>query len=159
MTTYHLAQINIATMLAPIDSEIMSGFVARLDEINALAEKSAGFVWRLQTEEGDATAIRVFNNEAIIVNMSVWESVDALHKFTYASDHVEVFRKRRDWFEKMSKPMMALWWIPEGMIPTSEDGKAKLAYIEQHGVTPLAFTFKEQFSVEEMLTAQSQLTK
>lgn len=159
MTTYHLAQINIATMLAPLESEQMSGFVNRLNEINALAEKSAGFVWRLQTDEGDATAIRVFDDETIIVNMSVWESIDALHKFTYASDHVEVFRKRRDWFHKMTKPVMALWWIPVGTFPTAEDGQAKLEYIAQHGVTPLAFTFKQQFSIEEMLTKQSQFTK
>lgn len=156
---YHLAEINIATMLAPMDSEIMAGFVARLDEINALADAAPGFVWRLQSEDGDAMSIRVYDNEFIIVNMSVWESIDALYEYAYKSDHVEVFRQRRDWFEKMSTPILAMWWIPTGTFPTPEDGKAKLEYMEKHGVTPLAFTFKQQFTVEEMLDATANMTK
>ena len=153
MTDYQIAQINIATMLAPLESETMSGFVARLDEINALAENADGFVWRLKTEEDNATAIRAFDNDQIIINMSVWESIDALFNYTYKSDHVEVFRQRRDWFSKMSKPYFAMWWIPVGTLPTPEEAQAKLNHIEANGITPLAFNFKQRYTVEEMLEA------
>lgn len=151
-TTYHLAQANIGRMLAPIDSEIMSGFANRLDEINALAEASPGFIWRLQTEEGDATALRVFDDDMLIINMSVWESIDALHQYVYYSDHAELFRQRTHWFEKMDTMHMVLWWIPAGHIPTTDEMKAKLDHINAHGPTPRAFTFKQRFSIEEMLT-------
>lgn len=147
---YHLAQINIARMLAPIDSEIMSGFVARLDEINALADVSPGFVWRLQTEDGDATALRPYEDERIIVNMSVWESIDALFDYVYKSTHVELLKSRKEWFEHM-KIYMCMWWIPAGTIPTTEEAKQRLDYLEQYDVTPYAFTFKQRFSVDEML--------
>ena len=153
MTDYHIAQINIATMLAPLESETMSGFVARLDEINGLAEGADGFVWRLKTDEDNATAIRAFDNDQIIINMSVWESIDALFDFTYQSNHVELFRQRRDWFSKMSKPFFAMWWIPAETVPTPEDAQAKLNHIAQHGITPLAFNFKQRYTVEEMLQA------
>jgi len=149
--TYHLAQINIARMLAPIDSEIMASFVAQLDEINELGDRSPGFVWRLQTEDGDATAIKVYDDPFIIVNMTVWESIDALFNFTYASDHVDVFRNRRDWFEKMDTPAFCLWWIPAGTIPTPEEASKRLELLTEQGATPLAFNFKKRFTVEEML--------
>lgn len=157
MSQYHLAQANIAHMLAPIDDPVMAGFVARLDEINALADRSPGFIWRLQTEDGNATSLRVFDNDMLIINTSVWESIDALHQFTYYSDHVEVFRQRRDWFEKMDTPYQVLWWIPAGQVPTPDDIKARLDYLTQHGPTPLAFTFKQRFTVEELLAYQEQV--
>lgn len=150
MTEYHIAQINIGRMMGAIDSDTMAGFVARLDEINALADGSAGFVWRLQTEEGDATALRPYEDERIIVNMSAWENIEALYNFTYSTAHVELLRGRRDWFEHM-KVFMCLWWIPAGTIPTVEDAKLRLAYIEANDVTPYAFTFKKRFTIEEML--------
>lgn len=154
MTDYHLAQVNIAKMRAPIDSPIMAEFVAQLDAINAVAEAAPGFIWRLQSEEGNATSIRVFDDLMLIINMSVWESVEALFEYTYRSDHVDIFRRRGDWFERMETPHMALWWIPAGHIPTPQEAKDKLALLEREGATPLAFTFKCRFTVDEMLTVQ-----
>lgn len=149
-TTYRIAQINIGRMLAPIDSETMFGFTSRLEEINALADGYEGFVWRLQTEDGDATALRPYDDDMMIVNMSVWESVDALFEYTYKSTHVELLKSRRDWFEHM-KIFFCMWWIPAGTIPTTDDAKHRLDYMENNGVTPYAFTFKQRYSVEEML--------
>ena len=118
MHAFHLAQINVGRILGPIDSEIMSGFVSQLAEINALAEATPGFVWRLKTEAGDATAIRPYDDERVIVNMSVWESAEALHAYVYQSAHVDVMRRRREWFARMTESYMVLWWIPAGHIPS-----------------------------------------
>src|SRR5438034_10821804 len=109
-----LAQVNIGRARGAMDEPVMREFVARLVEINALADGSPGFVWRLQTEAGDATAIRPFGDERILVNMSVWESIEALGEFVFASRHLDVLRRRRDWFEKMAEAYLALWWIPAG---------------------------------------------
>ncbi|MBI1281174.1 MAG: DUF3291 domain-containing protein [Anaerolineaceae bacterium] len=149
--TYHIAQINIARMIAPLDSPIMRDFVDNLGRINALAETAHGFVWRLKGDGNDATSLRPYEDERIIVNMSVWESVDALFQYAYYSDHTDFFRRRKEWFHKMDTPAIALWWIDAGHIPTVDEAKEKLALIEQHGVTPAAFTFKQRFTVEEML--------
>ena len=112
--THHLAQVNIARLLAPIDDPRLADFVAQLDSINALAEQSPGFVWRLKTEAGNATDV-VFNDDPfVIVNMSVWESVESLRDYTYSSKHIEVFRRRAEWFEKPAKPTYCLWWAPVG---------------------------------------------
>src|SRR5947209_10625785 len=108
---YRLAQVNIARMLAPLSDAVMAEFVARLDEINALADGTPGFVWRLQTEEGNATALHPFEDERILVNMSVWESIDALHQFVYRSTHTELLQQRRDWFHMMSTPIFVMWWV------------------------------------------------
>jgi hypothetical protein len=151
MSGYHLAQVNIATMLAPLDSPIMAGFMNQLDEINALAERSPGFVWRLKTDDGDATAIRAFDDDKIIINMSVWHSVEALYEFAYYSKHVEPFRRRGEWFERMDTPILALWWIPAGHLPTTNEARERLRYLELHGPTPYAFTFKKRFSLDETL--------
>ncbi len=152
MTTYHIAQVNVARMVAPLDSEEMSGFVNRLDEINALADEADGFVWRLQTDDGDATSIRVFDDEMIIVNMSVWESLETLHHYTYKTVHAELIKGRKNWFEKMSVPHMAIWYIPAGHIPTPGEAQIKLDLINEHGTTPMAFTFAHSFSVDEWLS-------
>jgi hypothetical protein len=149
--SYHLAEINIARMLAPLDDPIMAEFVANLVAINTLAEKSPGFVWRLQTEEGDATSLRIFDDEKIIINMSVWESVEALFQFAYNTQHTDFFRRRKEWFEKMDTPVLVMWWVPAGHNPTLAEAKEKLELLEKHGPTPLAFTFKQRFSVGEML--------
>jgi hypothetical protein len=151
MTQYHLAQINIAQMIAPMDSPIMADFKNNLERINGLGEQSPGFVWRLKDDSGDATSIRVFDNDAMIINMTVWESIDALYEFAYKSDHTEFFRRRREWFDKLDIPVVVLWWIEAGHIPTVDEAKAKLDYIREHGATPLAFTFKQRFTVEDML--------
>ncbi len=156
MSNYHLAQINIALLRAPINDPMIEGFVNGLDAMNALAEQTDGFVWRLQTEDGDATALRVFDNELIIVNMSVWESIEALYAYTHQTKHVEFFRQRRDWFERMTTPHLAMWWIESGSIPTVENGKFALQHLEQHGPTPRAFTFKQRFSVADWLAFQEE---
>lgn len=156
MTEYHIAQINVARMVAAIDSEEMSGFVERLDEINALADEAEGFVWRLQTEDGDATGIRPFEDEMIIVNMSVWESVEALHNYTYKTVHAQLIKGRKNWFQKMTAPHMAIWYIPAGHIPTEEEAQAKLDLINQHGITPMAFTFAHSFTVDDWLSVDEE---
>jgi hypothetical protein len=145
MPGYQLAELNIGRMQGPIDSETMSGFVARLDEINALAESSPGFVWRLKTEDGDATAIRPYEDDRIIVNLSVWESVETLHEYVYKTAHVEVLRRRREWFSRMTESFMVLWWVPAGHRPPVAEAVARLETLRANGATPAAFTFRELF--------------
>ena len=144
----HLAQINIARMQAPLDDPLMAHFVAQLDSINALAERSPGFVWRLQDEAGDATSIRVYDDDRILVNMSVWETREDLRDYVYRSSHLDVLRDRKRWFEPLDGPYLALWWIPAGHVPTPEEGKQRLDHLRRHGPTPEAFTFKHLFSAE-----------
>ena len=143
--TYHLAQVNIARLIAPIDDPKIAEFVAQLEPINALADAAPGFVWRLKSESGDATDIAYNDDPFIIVNMSVWESVQALRDFAYRSDHVRVFRDRAKWFEKMDKPNYCLWWVPAGHIPTVAEGRERLEHYQRHGSTPYAFWFSQQF--------------
>lgn len=145
-STFHMAQLNVARLAAPLESAQLADFVAALDPINALADGSPGFVWRLQTEAGDATSLRVWDDDRVIVNMSVWESVEALREFVYRGDHVRVMRRRREWFEKMTQAFMVLWWIPAGDVPTVAQATARLAQLEAAGPTPEAFTFGTWFS-------------
>ena len=146
---YHLAQLNIARMLAPMDSPIMTDFVANLDRINTLAENSPGFVWRLKDDSNNATSIRIYDDDFLIVNMSVWQSVEALFQYVYQSDHIEIFRRRKEWFEKMDQMHMALWYVPMGCRPSVADAEGRLTYLRQNGETPYAFTFKKKFTAEE----------
>ena len=131
MSNKYLAQINIALAKAEMDNDIMSDFVARLNEINALSDGASGFVWRLQSEEGDSTAIRVFDNPLLLVNISVWEDLASLKNFVYKSAHAELIRDRDAWFKKSLTAHQALWWIEKDHIPTVEEAKEKL---EQSGV-------------------------
>jgi uncharacterized protein DUF3291 len=142
---HHLAQLNIGRLVAPLDSEELEGFVERLDDINALADGAPGFVWRLQTDEGDATAIRPFDDDSILVNMSVWDSVESLSQFVYRTGHRDVLRRRAEWFERMTEAFVVLWWIPAGHIPTVEEAKERLLMVEAKGPTPDAFTFRANF--------------
>jgi hypothetical protein len=144
MSRYQLAQLNIASMKEPLDSPSMADFVANLDRINQLAERSPGFVWRLQDEEGDATAIRPFG-ENILVNMSVWEDAASLSDFAFRSAHVEIMRRRREWFERMSEAYAVLWWVPHGHRPSVTEAAERLAYLRAHGPSAHAFTFKAAF--------------
>jgi hypothetical protein len=145
MSTYHLAQVNVALARAEMTSEIMSGFVSRLEEINHLAEKSKGFVWRLIGDGSDATSIRAFDDQLLLVNMSVWEDLASLKAYAYKSAHVELIRDRDAWFKKMPEAHQALWWIPSGHIPTVHEAKSKLEQIRKHGASPIAFTFAKSF--------------
>jgi heme-degrading monooxygenase HmoA len=145
MAAHHLAQVNLATLRFPLDGPELAGFVAQLEPINALADGSPGFVWRLQTEDGDATAIRPFDDERVMVNLSVWESLEALRAFVYASRHLDVLRHRREWFQRMPDPYLALWWIPAGTIPTVAQAKDRLERLARQGPTPGAFSFRVPF--------------
>ena len=142
---YQLAQINIGRLVAPIDDPRIAEFVAQLDPINAIADRAPGFVWRLQSESGNATDIAYNEDPSIKVNMSVWESLDALREYAYKSDHMKVFRDRAKWFEKMDKPHYCLWWIPVGHIPTVAEGRERLEHYQKHGATPYSFWFSQCF--------------
>ena len=148
MNGFHLAQINVARAVAPLDTPKLADFVAQLDAINALADRSPGFVWRLQSDSGNATDIQVSDDPQFIVNMSVWRDLEALFAYVYRSDHLKVMAQRSRWFEKMATPFMALWWLPAGRLPSVEDGMARLATLERRGPTPEAFTFKAPFDVQ-----------
>jgi len=149
-SNYHLAQLNIARMLAPLDDPIMADFVNNLDRINQLGKNSAGFVWLLQDESGNATALRPFDDDMLIINLSVWHSIESLHQYSYYSDHAEMYRRRRDWFEKLEMPAVVMWWIPVGHIPTLAESKERYDLLHQHGATPQAFTFKQRFSPADL---------
>ena len=137
-------------MLAPtIDHPIMADFVAQLDTINQLAEQSDGFIWRLKGDGNDATDFRPFDDERIIVNMSVWESPEKFQAFVFRSMHMEVMKDRRKWFEKPGQMMTVLWWIPVGHIPTIDEAKERLAHLNTFGSGPLAFTFRDIQPVPE----------
>jgi hypothetical protein len=142
---FQLAQANIARMRAPLEDPIMEGFRTQLDTINAIADASPGFVWRLQTEDGDATAIRAFEDDRILFNMSVWDSIEALHGYVYRSGHVDLLRNRRSWFEPLEGPPLVLWWVARGHIPSLEEAKANLELLRRDGPTPAAFTFRTFF--------------
>ncbi len=151
MTNFHIAQFNIARMKAPLDDPLMAGFVARLDEINTLGDQSPGFVWRLQTPEGNATYLRPYGDDRILVNMSVWETIEHLRQYVYRSSHAELLRQRRDWFEKVAEATTVLWWAPAGHHPGVDEGKQRLAHLQTHGPTPYAFTFRDKFTVDAAL--------
>ena len=143
MPGYELAQLNIGIIKGAMDSPVMADFAAGLARINALAERSPGYIWRLQTEEGDATAIRPFENENLLVNMSVWRDVDALRRYVYHSEHVELMRRRREFFERMPQAFLVLWWVPSGHRPDITEAMTRLAMLRERGAGPLAFTFRE----------------
>lgn len=145
MTGYHIAQVNIGRVMAPPDDPIMAGFMSRLDEINALADRSPGFVWRLQTSQGNATYFRPYQDDRILVNMSVWESIEALKHYVYRTVHAELLRDRQKWFEKFNGAYLALWWVPAGHRPGIDEAKKRIAHIQAHGPTEFAFTFKTIF--------------
>jgi hypothetical protein len=143
---FHLAQINVARMLYPIDHPGMAAFVRALDPINALADAAPGFVWRLQDESGNATAVNPFGDPMMIVNMSVWASIEALFAFVYQTGHTAVMRRRKAWFEKPAEAHMALWWIDAGTLPSAQEGKERLLHLRTHGPGPFAFSFKQRFA-------------
>jgi len=144
-TLWELAQVNIARPLEPLDSPLLAEFMAALTPINALADAAPGFVWRLQTDDGDATAIPVFGSTELIVNMSVWRDLESLGQFVFKSGHVEVMRRRRSWFAPMTDAYTALWWVPAGVRPTVPEAENRLASLRSRGSTPYAFSFRSPF--------------
>jgi hypothetical protein len=150
MIGYHIAQANIALLRAPLTDPDMAEFITLNDEINAIAAQTPGFVWQLKTGDITAPPYLVFNDPRILLNVSVWESADALFQFVYQGDHLGAFRRRAEWFLKPTRPHLVLWWTPAGEFPTSVDAEAKLRQLEDNGPTPLAFTFKQRFTIDEM---------
>lgn len=145
---YQLAQANVAYALVPTDHPQMADYIARLDEMNLLADRSPGFVWRYITDSRDPNQ-REFEDPSVLFNMSVWTSVDALHHYTYATAHSEVYAARKKWFADVKAVVgghaLALWWIPEGTLPSVEDAKRKLQLITDQGPTEEAFSLKKRF--------------
>ncbi|WP_117211835.1 DUF3291 domain-containing protein [Allorhizocola rhizosphaerae] len=140
----NLAQLNVARMRFPLDSPEMKDFVDALPEINALGDASPGFVWRLQGDNGDATGFRPFGTDDVIINLTVWESVEALRDFIYRTTHLEFMRRRREWFTYEGlKNHLVLWPVPVGHTPTIEEAKARLDHLDTHGPTPHAFTLRQ----------------
>lgn len=150
MSKLHLAQVNIAKRLAPMDDPIMQDFVNNLDKINTIADESDGFIWRLKDEDKDL-AIRIFQDDTLIINMSVWENLESLFNYTYNSGHIEVFKRKKEWFSKMKMMHMAFWYVPVGYEPTFQDAKDRLDYLNKHGDTPFAFSFKSKFTTLDSL--------
>jgi hypothetical protein len=145
MEGYHLAQLNVADMRYPLESDEMAGFVEALEPLNALADAAPGFVWRLESDDGDATSFRVFDSDMVLINLSVWESVDALREFAYKGDHLTIMRRRTEWFHRMAEAYLVLWWVPAGTMPTIDEAKDRLDLLRRLGPTADAFTFRTQF--------------
>lgn len=146
MDRYHLAQFNIGRTVAGLDDPRLAGFVERLEAVNRLADESPGFVWRLQSDEGDATAFSPYEgDERMIVNLSVWEDIDSLHRYTYSALHLEALRGRRGWFEPLNAPHLALWWVPAGHRPDLAEAVARLDTLRARGPSAEAFTFGSRF--------------
>jgi Domain of unknown function (DUF3291) len=148
---YNLAEINVGRMLGPIDSTIMQEFADSLDRINALAEGSEGFIWRLKDESNNATSIPVTADVLLIINLSVWKNIDDLFAFTYKTAHTEYLRRRGEWFERLRDMHMAMWYVPAGHIPSVTEAMDRIAYIRANGPTPFAFSFKQRFTVDQAL--------
>jgi hypothetical protein len=146
---YHLAQVNVAQMVAPLDSPVMADFVRQIPAVNALADATPGFVWRLATEDGDATGVRAYDDPTVLFNLSVWDSVEALKDFTYRAGHVGVFRDRSRWFKPPAQPHLALWWIPAGHLPSVEEAVERLAFRRSQGDTAAAFSFAKPYSAPD----------
>ena len=159
---YVLAQINVGRLVAPLESPRIAGFVAALDSVNAAADGAPGFIWRLQTEDGNAVAVRAFEADAegapggLIINMSVWESIEALAAYAYGEPHRAVLRRRREWFEQMAEAYLALWWVPRGHVPSVAEAEERVAHLRAHGPTPRAFTFRVHFPPPGDANAESQ---
>ncbi|GAA6617335.1 DUF3291 domain-containing protein [Scytonema sp. NUACC26] len=150
---YHLAQVNTATLRAPLDSPEMAEFVAQIESINAIADADPGFVWRLRSEgANDATSIRAFDDERILITLTVWKSLEALSNYVYRGAHGNIMRDRRRWFEKVEQPILALWWVPAGHTPTVAEAKERLEHLRLYGSTPIAFSFGKPFPQPEIET-------
>ncbi|MGI5272021.1 DUF3291 domain-containing protein [Nonomuraea sp. CA-218870] len=146
----HLAQLNIAHLRAPVDSAELAEFVALLEPINALADRSPGFVWRLKESETDPTATLTHAyGDHLLVNFSVWEDLDALWNYVYRSGHLEVLRRRREWFRRLAEPSTVMWWVPDGVIPTLAEAMARLERLKAEGPGPEAFTFRDAYPSSE----------
>ena len=141
----HLAQVNVAKGRGFITSPVMASFVAATGAVNRIADAAPGFVWRMKGEDENELAMQVFGDPLLVINMSVWESVEALRAYTYTTEHVEIMRRRREWFTRSEGPHLAMWWIAEGTTPTPQEGRDRLNLLRTHGSTEHAFTFSQVF--------------
>ena len=146
--TQQLAQLNIARLLHDVDHPAIRDFVDGLDAVNLAAEQCDGFVWRLQDDAGNATSFHLYDDPRFIVNLSVWSSVDSLMQFVQSDLHMSFLRRRRSWFEKPQRAYAALWWVPEGHQPTVSEAQERLEHLQEHGASPIAFSFRERFPPE-----------
>ncbi|MBD2459467.1 DUF3291 domain-containing protein [Oscillatoria sp. FACHB-1407] len=152
---FHLAQVNTATLRLPLAHPEMAEFIAQINHINAIADADPGFVWRLRAEgSDDATQLRVFEDERILITLTVWRSLEALSDYVYRSAHAGIMRDRRRWFEKSDSPNLAMWWIPVDHTPTVDEAKERLYHLQQHGSTPYAFSFKHPFPPTELVPVE-----
>ncbi|MGV9450417.1 DUF3291 domain-containing protein [Streptomyces sp. NPDC003635] len=142
---FELAEVNIARLRFPLDSPELKDFVDALDPVNADADSADGFVWRLQSEGGDATDIPVLGDEWLIINMSVWRDTDSLAAYMYQGRHREMLARRREWFEKVQEAMVAMWWVPAGHRPSVAEAESRLLHLRTNGPTPYAFTLRTSF--------------
>ena len=145
MMQWHLAQFNVARAVAPLDAPELAEFVAGLERINALADASPGFVWRLAGADSGAPAATAAGDPQLLLNLSVWTSAEALFDYVYKSAHTELMVKRRQWFDKPSEAHMVLWWVPAGHRPTLDEALERLEVLRRDGPSALAFTFKRRF--------------
>lgn len=149
---HHLAQINVARMVGiNIEDPIMKAFVDNLDSINRLAENSEGFIWRLKDESNNASSFNPYDDPQVIINVSVWENIESLKQFTFKTMHANFIKRRKEWFTKYGNAYFAMWWIKQGDFPSVEDAVGRLAYLQKHGPSEQAFTFKETFSKPNIL--------
>jgi hypothetical protein len=148
----NIAQFNISIEKAPLDDPVMKDFVDSLARVNQSADESEGFVWRLHDETGNATAMRVFDDQRIIFNLSVWKSIELLKRFVYYNQHMSILKRRLEWFEKNAKRSYVLWWIPETHCPSIEEAKTRLLHLQDKGPTPFAFTFDHLFEPDGLGT-------
>ncbi|MEU8890727.1 DUF3291 domain-containing protein [Streptomyces sp. NPDC048442] len=144
-TSFELAQVNISRLKFPLDSPELKDFVDALEPVNAVADAADGFVWRLQTDGGDATELRVFGDDWLIINLTVWRDVDSLKAFMYAGRHRELLKRRNEWFERITEAMTALWWVPAGHRPSAPEAEKRLVHLREHGATERAFTLRAEF--------------
>ena len=148
--SFDLAQVNVSRLLAPLDQPLLAQFMAALDEVNASGDEAAGFRWRLQTEDGNATSVRAFgwdvaDSHGVIVNLTTWSSVETLADLVFSGRHLEVMRRRREWFARAAEPMTALWWVPAGHRPSTDEAEERVRRLRQHGPTPYVFSFRAPF--------------
>ncbi|MFF4776269.1 DUF3291 domain-containing protein [Microtetraspora fusca] len=149
----HLAQLNVAHLLAPLDSPQLADFVANLEPVHAISDVAPGFVWRLKGGGQPTDTVKHDYGDDLLINFSVWESRETLWDFVYRSPHLPVLKRRREWFHRVAVPYTVMWWIPEGHIPSLEEGMARLELLRAEGPGPEAFTFKEFYEPDGALAA------
>jgi Domain of unknown function (DUF3291) len=142
---WELVELNVGRLRAPLDDPLVADFVDNLERINGLGDASPGFVWRLQTEDGDATAVRAFDDETVIINLTVWASIEALADFVYRSGHVEFLRRKREWFEALGEAHLVMWWVPAGHRPAVAEAVERLEHLRAHGPSERGFTFRRPY--------------